>query len=68
MERKLVLKKEILAELTPDELRSINAGEPTQVLTNNLPICAAISLNPLGGCLNLTCGPGCTGRSTVLKG
>ena len=68
MARKLILKKEILAELSPDELASINGGAPTQILTKDLAICAAISLEPNDGCLNLTCGPGCTGRSTVVKG
>ena len=68
MPRKLELKKEILAELTPDELNAVNAGVPTQVLSYNLAICAALSLNELTGCLVYTCGNGCTGTSTAQKG
>jgi hypothetical protein len=64
--RSLTLKKEVLAELTPDELRSVVAGD-LQAISDPNPVCAAISLSPAGGCLNLTCGPGCTGRSTVVK-
>jgi hypothetical protein len=64
--RSLILKKEILAELTTDELRGVRAGQ-VQDLSNNVRICQAISVLPNDVCLNATCGPGCTGRSTVMK-
>jgi hypothetical protein len=67
MDRKLTLKKEVLAELTPDEQRAVVAGDLPAISDPN-PVCVAISLSPDGGCLNLTCGPGCTGRSTIVKG
>ena len=67
MPRKLILKKEILAELSTDELREVVAGN-LQVLTTNAQICQQISLNPVGTCPAPSCGEGCTGRSTLQKG
>jgi hypothetical protein len=66
MARKLTLKKEILAELTADELRAVVAGD-VQVISQNARVCQAISLDPLGTC-SPTCGDGCTNRSTIVKG
>lgn len=66
--RKLTLKKEILDELTAEELDAVNAGVPTQVLTENNNVCAQLSLPAVVGCLNFTCGSGCTNVSTVVKG
>jgi hypothetical protein len=64
--RALTLKKEVLAELTPDELRSVVAGD-LQAISDPNPVCVAISLSPNTGCTSPTCGPGCTGRSTLVK-
>jgi hypothetical protein len=65
--RTLLLKKEVLAELTTDELRSVVAGDTTG-LSDRLAVCQKISLAVGGDCLRPTCGPGCTAQSTFAKG
>ena len=65
MKRTLRLTKEVLAELTTDELRSIIGGETTGALSIKLAICQQISAAVGGDCLRPTCGPGCTARSGI---
>lgn len=62
--RALMLKREVLALLSPEELALINAGQFDQALTAGARACQAISLDPLTGC-SPTCGPGCTARSAI---
>ena len=64
MKRTLHLKKEVLAELTTNELRDVIAGN-NAAISQNVAICGLISLANVTDCLRLTCGEGCTNRSTI---
>ena len=61
--RALMLKREVIALLTEDELANINAGN-FAAATLAQQACEAISLQPLTAC-SPTCGPGCTARSSI---
>ena len=60
MQRTLSLRKDVLTELTPDELTAVAGGTPT---VQNL--CRPLSLDDV--CTRPTCGPGCTGVSDPVK-
>jgi len=61
--RALMLKREVIALLTEDELANINAGNFAAATLAQMA-CEAISLKPLTAC-SPTCGPGCTARSSI---
>ena len=56
----LLLKKEVLAQLTSEQLAQIEGGAQT-----NGGLCAQLSIDFAGTCLGPTCGPGCTARSQI---
>lgn len=60
MKRNLALHKEVLAELTADELNAVVGGQYSlgQICTDQISLKAE--------CGRPTCGPGCTGRSDPL--
>lgn len=58
--KRLLLKKEILAQLTPDQLAQIEGGAATAG-----GLCAQLSIDFAATCLGPTCGPGCTARSQI---
>jgi hypothetical protein len=61
MKRALTLKKEVLTELTNDELVTVVGGADASAKLN---ICTVLSLDL--GCGFPTCGPRCTGTSDPL--
>ena len=57
----LLLKKEVLAQLTPEQLAKVEAGHAQ----TNTGLCAQLSIDFAATCLGPTCGPGCTARSQI---
>ncbi|HEU0129831.1 MAG TPA: hypothetical protein VFQ85_02430 [Mycobacteriales bacterium] len=64
--RRLVLKKEVLTQLSADELGSVVAGVP-QAATAGAQLCDVLSLPPQAGCGSPSCNQYCTGRSSIDK-
>jgi len=58
VKRTLRLSREVLSELTNDDLRAVNGGAQTQG-----DVCIVLSLDRITACGSPTCGRTCTGTS-----